>query len=137
MVTADALSERTQTSSSPALRSEADERRTTAWIGQGVVIEGRIVSSKDLRIDGTVEGTIEVGNHVLTVGPQAEVTANLAARSIVISGTVIGNVTATDRVDLHATGSVDGDISSPRLLMVDGARVKGKVTAGGNRTTKT
>ncbi len=137
MVTADALSERSQTSSSPALRSETDERRTTAWIGQGVVIEGRIISSKDLRIDGTVEGTIEVGNHVLTVGPQAEVTANLAARSIVISGTVIGNVTATDRVDLHATGSVDGDISSPRLLMVDGARVKGKVTAGDNRTTKT
>ena len=137
MATADTLSERSQPSSSPALRSEVDERRTTAWIGQGVVIEGRITSSQDLRIDGAVEGTIEVGNHALTVGPRAEVKAHLAARSILIGGTVIGNVTATVRVDLQATGSVEGDISSPRLLMVDGAVVKGKVTAGDNRTTKT
>lgn len=136
MVTAGTLSERTQTSSSPALPPDADERRTTAWIGQGVVIEGRITSSKDLRIDGTVEGTIEVGNHVLTVGPRAEVKANLAAKSILISGTVIGNVTATVRVDLQATASVEGDISSPRLLMVDGAVVKGKVTAGDNPAPK-
>lgn len=136
MVTAGTLSHGTQTSSSPALPSDVDERRTTAWIGQGVVIEGRITSSKDLRIDGTVEGTIEVGNHVLTVGPRAEVKANLAAKSILISGTVIGNVTATVRVDLQATASVEGDISSPQLLMVDGAVVKGRVTAGGTPAAK-
>lgn len=137
MATADSLREQSQTNSSPAPRSEVDERRTAAWIGQGVVIEGRITSSQDLRIDGRVEGTIEVGNHVLIVGARAEVKANLVARSILISGTVIGNVTATDRVDLQATGSVEGDISSPRLMMVDGATVKGKVNAGGNRATKT
>jgi cytoskeletal protein CcmA (bactofilin family) len=137
MATADTLRERSQTNSSPAPRSEVDERRATAWIGQGVVIEGRITSSQDLRIDGRVEGTIEVGNHVLMVGARAAVKANLVARSILISGTVIGNVTATARVDLQATGSVEGDISSPRLVMVDGAVVNGKVDAGSNRTTKT
>src|SRR5437870_9169599 len=137
MATADTLRERSQTNSSAAPRSHDDERRATAWIGQDVVIEGRITSSQDLRIDGRVQGTIEVGNHVLMVGASAVVKADLVARSILISGTVIGNVTATDRVDLQATGSVEGDISSPRLVMVDGAVVKGRVDASGNRAKRT
>ena len=135
MASADTLPERSQTDSSS--RSEVDERRATAWIGQGVVVEGRITSSQDLRIDGRVEGTIEVGDHALMVGTRATVKANLVARSILISGTVIGNVTATDRLDLQATGSVEGDISSPRLVMIDGAVVKGRVDASGNRAKKT
>jgi len=137
MAAADTLRERSQGDSSPAPRSEVDERRATAWIGQGVVIEGRIASAQDLRIDGRVEGTIEVGDHLLIVGKGAAVKANLVARSILISGTVVGNVTATDRIDLQATGSVEGDISSPRLVMVDGAVVKGRVDASGNRARKT
>src|SRR5918996_4663590 len=131
MASADTLRERTDTNSSPAPRSEVDERRVTAWIGQGVVVEGRITSSQDLRIDGRVEGTIEVGDHLLTVGARAAVKANLVARSILISGAVIGNVTATDRLDLQATGSVEGDISSPRLVVADGAIINGKVDTSG------
>jgi cytoskeletal protein CcmA (bactofilin family) len=137
MTSADTLREQSQTNSSPAPRSEVEERRATAWIGQGVVVEGRITSSQDLRIDGRVDGTIEVGDHMLIVGARAAVKANLVARSILISGTVIGNVTARDRLDLQATGSVEGDISSPRLVMVEGALVKGKVDASGNRAKKT
>jgi cytoskeletal protein CcmA (bactofilin family) len=137
MASADTLAERSQTNSSSAARSEVDERRATAWIGQSVVIEGRITSSQDLRIDGKVEGAIEVGDHLLTVGAGAAVKANLVARSILISGSVIGNVTATERLDLKATGSVEGDISAPRLVMVEGAFVKGKVDASGTRAKKT
>jgi cytoskeletal protein CcmA (bactofilin family) len=137
MASADTLAERSQTNSSSAARSEIDERRATAWIGQSVVIEGRITSSQDLRIDGKVEGAIEVGDHLLTVGAGAAVKANLVARSILISGSVIGDVTATERLDLKATGSVEGDISAPRLVMVEGAFVKGKVDASGTRAKKT
>jgi cytoskeletal protein CcmA (bactofilin family) len=137
MASTETLRERSETNSSTVPRSEVDERRATAWIGQGVVVEGRIISSQDLRIDGRVDGTVEVGNHVLMVGARAAVKANLAARSILISGTVIGNVTATDRIDLQATGSVEGDISTPRLVMIDGAIVKGKVNASGSRAEKT
>ena len=137
MASADTLRERSQTTPSPAPRPDVDERRATAWIGQGVVVEGRITSSQDLRIDGRVEGTIEVGDHLLIVGKGAAVKANLVARSILISGTVVGNVTATDRIDLQATGSVEGDINSPRLVMVDGAVVKGRVDASGNRAKRT
>ena len=118
---------------SPRPGSAADERRVTAWIGQGVVVEGKITSTQDLRIDGKVEGTIEVGNHSLILGKGAAVKANLVAKSIVVSGTVIGNVTATDRLDLQATGSVQGDIRSPRLVVADGATINGKIDTGGNR----
>src|SRR5207245_9266635 len=104
--------------------------------GQGVGVECRSSSGQHLRMAGRGEGTIEVGDHVLMTGARAAVKANLVARSILISGTVIGNVTATDRLDLQATGSVDGDISSPRLVMVDGAVVKGRVDASGNRAKK-
>lgn len=133
MASADTLRERSQTDSSPAPRSEVDERRATAWIGQGVVVEGRITSSQDLKIDGRVDGTIEVGDHALIIGASAAVKANLAAKSILISGTVIGNVTATESLDLQATGSVEGNITSPRLVMVEGAIVKGRIDASGRR----
>src|SRR5919106_834251 len=94
--------------------SASDERRVTAWIGQGVVIEG----------------SIEVGNHALILGANASVKADLIARSILISGAVIGNVMATERLDLQATGSVEGDISAPRVVVADGAIIKGKVDTG-------
>jgi cytoskeletal protein CcmA (bactofilin family) len=110
-----------------------DERRVAAWIGQGVNIEGKITSAQDLRIDGKIEGTIEVGNHAVIVGASATVRANLAGRSILISGKVTGNVTATDRVDVQATASVEGDITAPRVVMVDGAFVRGKIQTTGNR----
>src|SRR3954468_21942776 len=115
---------------------ETDERRVTAWIGQGVVVEGRITSAQDLRIDGKVDGTIEVGNHGLIIGAGAAIKADLVARTILISGAVIGNITASERVDLHATGAVDGDINSPRLIMADGAFVNGTVDAGAARPAK-
>jgi cytoskeletal protein CcmA (bactofilin family) len=54
-----------------------------------------------------------------------------------ISGAVTGNVTATERVDVHGTGSVEGDVTTPRLVLTDGAMVNGKVDAGGRRAIKT
>src|SRR5438067_13586899 len=102
----------------------ADERRVAAWIGRGLRIEGRIVSQEHLTIDGQVEGTIEVGDHSLMIGPGAAVKADLIAKTISVSGAVTGNVTATERVVLQPSASVDGDIITPRLSMADGAVVK-------------
>ena len=111
-------------------RGSIDERRVAAWIGRALRIEGRIVSQENLTIDGHVEGTIEVGDHSLTIGASAAVKADLSARSISVSGTVDGNLTASERVDLRPSASVTGDIVTPRLTMDDGALVKGKVEAG-------
>jgi cytoskeletal protein CcmA (bactofilin family) len=119
---------------SPRPGPVGEERRVVAWIGQGVVVEGRITSTQDLRIDGKVEGTIEVGNHGVILGAEAKVKANLVARSIVVSGAVIGNITATERLDLHATATVQGDIQSPRLVVADGATINGKIDTGVRRS---
>lgn len=110
-----------------------DERRVAAWVGRSLRIEGRIVSQENLTIDGQVEGTIEVGEHSLTIGAGATVKADLAAKTVVVSGAVTGNVTATERIELRDTASVTGDIVAPRLLMADGAVVHGTIAASGKR----
>jgi cytoskeletal protein CcmA (bactofilin family) len=110
-------------------KAAVDERRVSAWIGTALVVQGKVISSQDLTIDGKVEGTIELGDHGLTIGSGAEIKADLVAQTITISGAVTGNVTATSVVDLRSTGSVDGDITTPRLIMADGAVIKGKVDA--------
>ncbi len=106
------------------------ERRVAAWIGKAVRVEGKVISAEDLTIDGDVEGSIELGNHSLTIGQGATIKADLTAKSIVISGAVTGNVRASETVELHATGSVSGDINAPRFVMADGATAMGKIDAG-------
>jgi cytoskeletal protein CcmA (bactofilin family) len=106
-----------------------DERRVAAWIGRSLRVEGKIVSQENLTIDGHVDGTIEVGEHTLTIGPGAKVKADLIAKAITISGAVTGNVTASTSVDLRPNASVEGDIRTPKLAMADGATVRGHVDA--------
>lgn len=108
-----------------------DERRIAAWIGKAVVIKGDIKSSQDLTIDGQVEGTIELGDHSLTIGTGAAVTADLIGSTITISGNVSGNITAREKVDLRATGYVKGNITAPRFVMADGAVVMGRIDTSG------
>lgn len=121
------LPARGQQDIAPDLR---DERRRAAWVGKSLRIEGKIVSVDDLTIDGQVDGTIEVGDHSLVIGAGAAVKADLAARSITISGAVTGSVIASERVDLRASGSVVGDIIAPRLALADGAVITGRIEAG-------
>jgi cytoskeletal protein CcmA (bactofilin family) len=112
---------------------DGDERRKAAWIGKFVLIRGDVVSTGDLVIDGKVEGTIELGDHSLTIGEGAAVVANLVARSVTVSGEVKGNITAHASVELRATGTVTGDIKAPQFVMEDGAFLRGKVDAAGKR----
>ena|SRR5882672_3667696 len=106
------------------------ERRVAAWVGKALRVEGRIVSNEDLTIDGSVEGSIELGNHSLLIGPGARVKADLTAKTITISGAVIGKVHATEKVELREGASVEGDINAPRFVMVEGATVRGRIEAG-------
>ena len=106
------------------------ERRLVAWIGKAVRVEGKVISEEDLTIDGDVEGSIELGDHSLTIGQAATIRADLVAKTVTISGKVNGNVRAVDKVELRATGSVDGNITAPRFVMAEGATVMGKVHAG-------
>ena len=110
---------------SPAL--PAEERRVVAWVGKSVIFKGTLISSEDMTIDGQVEGTIEIRDQGLTIGPDADIRADIVARTVTIHGTVIGNIRATDKVDIRETGRIDGDLSSPRIALADGALVRGRV----------
>ena len=110
--------------------SNGTERRQVAWIAKAITVEGKVVSAEDLTIDGIIEGSIELGSHSLTIGPDANIKADLVAKTVTISGKVTGNVKGLEKVDLQATGSVSGDITAPRFAMADGATVTGRVQAG-------
>jgi cytoskeletal protein CcmA (bactofilin family) len=110
-----------------------DERRKSAWIGGSIIVKGDVVSTEDLIIDGQVQGTIELGDHSLTIGQSAAVVADLVAKTVTISGTVTGNVMSTDKVELKSTAKVAGDISAPKFAMEDGANLSGKVDTGSRK----
>jgi cytoskeletal protein CcmA (bactofilin family) len=112
------------------------ERRQIAWIGQNVTIEGRVVSNQDIRIDGRVQGAIEVGQHELVLGPGAELKADVNARTILVGGRLEGDVTATERIQIQATGILLGDIVVPRLIIQDGGVLRGKADVAGTRQNK-
>ena len=112
-----------------------DERRLAAWIGRSVIVKGNVICSEDLTIDGQVEGTIELGDHSLTIGVGAGVKADLVAKIITISGAVKGNIIARDKVELRATSSVDGDIVAPRVVIAEGATLLGRIETSRERPT--
>jgi len=96
-------------------------------LGKSVVIKGELSGSEDLILYGQMEGSIRLPDHTLTIGPHADIKAEISAKAVVIMGAVTGNVTAGEKVDIRATGSVTGDIVSPRLVIVEGGSLHGRV----------
>jgi cytoskeletal protein CcmA (bactofilin family) len=96
-------------------------------IGKSVVIKGELNGSEDLTIEGHVEGKIELKDHVLTIGSNGRIRATVFAKSVIVLGEVVGNVTGTEKVDIRDNGSVDGDIISPRVAIAEGAHFRGSV----------
>ena len=97
-------------------------------LGTSIVIKGDLIASEDLTLYGKMEGSVTLeGGHTLTIGRHADIKAAIDAKAVVIQGTVTGNVTAREKVEIQTTGSVAGDVSSPRLAIADGASIKGKV----------
>ena len=96
-------------------------------LGKSVVIKGELSGSEDLTLYGQMEGSIRLPDHTLTIGPQADIKADISAKAVVIMGRVTGKVTAGEKVEIQATGSVTGDIASPRLAIADGGGLRGRV----------
>lgn len=96
-------------------------------IGKSVVIKGELNGSEDLTIEGHVEGTIQLKDNVLTIGPNGKIKAQIFAKAVIVLGEVSGNVTASDKVDIRDNGSVDGDLISPRVAIAEGAHFRGSV----------
>jgi len=98
-----------------------------ARIGKTVVIRGEVKGSEDLIVDGRVEGTVSLSESRLTIGPTAQVAADLSAKDVLILGQVTGNVVASGRVELRSGCLMEGDIRALRLAVEDNAIFRGKV----------
>jgi cytoskeletal protein CcmA (bactofilin family) len=99
-------------------------------IGEGSVFEGRFHVNGSILIEGKFEGDIKTDDQ-LVVGPTGKVKTDIYARKVIISGTLIGNIIATEEVNLMASGKVLGNISTPKLTVEDGVITEGKVTITG------
>src|ERR1700730_7055839 len=101
--------------------------RTTSYLGPGLQIKGEITGNEDLKLDSKVEGLISIGGFRLIVGPSAQVVDNIVAREAVISGDVIGDISACDRVEIKKSASVLGDLSTSKIIIEEGAYFKGAI----------
>lgn len=98
-----------------------------ANIGKSISIKGDLTGNEDLVIEGKVEGKVELPNNQLTVGANGVVRAEISAKSVVVIGRVAGNVKGSERIEIQATGIVEGDVAAPRLVVSEGAVVNGSI----------
>ena len=122
-----AKKEATPVSSTPVGRFEPDARGGPASIGKVVKIVGQIFSKEDLFVDGDLEGTVELLEHKLTIGPNGTVHAGVKAREVVALGTIQGNVEAAEKIEIRKDAKLVGDIKTARIIIEDGAYFKGSI----------
>ncbi len=101
-----------------------------AHIGKSITIQGDLSGDEDLVIDGTVDGKVELPNNQLTIGAHGTIRAELHAKSVLVIGRVTGDVHGSERVEIQATGIVEGDVTAPRLVIAEGGVVNGSVHMG-------
>ncbi len=104
-----------------------EESNGIVGIGKSIVVKGELSGNEDLRVEGRVEGKIDLNQNLLTVGESGKVKAQIFAKTVVIIGEVLGNVTAVEKVSIQEKGVVDGDISSPRVAIAEGAHFRGSI----------
>lgn len=107
-----------------------------AAIGPSIVVRGDITGDEDLLIHGRVEGSLELPKNDLTVGPDGKVKADLKALKIEVQGEVTGDLNGTDRVVIRRSGTVEGNIVAPRVVLEDGCRFKGSIDMSARQEEK-
>lgn len=96
-------------------------------LSSAVRVEGEITGRQDFFVDGEVNGRVLVPDHQISIGPNANVKADIKAKNVVLVGNVEGNIEATERVELRGTARLLGGLRSPRILIEHGAFIKGTV----------
>src|SRR3954470_23839930 len=109
--------------------SAAGDRTDNTVIGASILISGKLTGDEDLTVRGRVEGEVNL-TKTLIVEPTGIVKANVAVKNAIVSGVVVGNIAATESVELTQEGRMVGDIHSPRVIIVDGASFRGQIDMG-------
>lgn len=104
-----------------------ESRMSNVNIGKTVTITGEVSGNEDLVVEGQINGKVILKDHQLTVGANGRLKAEVTAKAIEVVGEVVGNIVASDKVHVAATGSMQGDICAPRVVLADGARFKGSI----------
>ena len=113
------------------LASRPQQRRIT-HIAPGSRIQGQLTGPTELLVEGEVEGEIRVDAAVM-IGTEGVVHGPVSAQVVRIGGRVFGNVSAADRVEVAPSGSLEGDVAAPRIIIAEGAFFKGRVEMGGEK----
>jgi cytoskeletal protein CcmA (bactofilin family) len=95
--------------------------------GSTLVIKGDVTAAEDLVVEGRVEGSISLPDHVLTIGAGSDLAAAVNARVVVLQGAIAGDINAFERVELKSTGRMNGDLVTPKVQMSDGATFTGRL----------
>src|SRR3954468_1526820 len=98
-------------------------------VGHSILISGKLTGDEDLTVRGRVEGELTL-SRTLIVEPSGVVKANVAVKNAIVSGVVVGNINATESVELTKEGRMVGDVRAPRVIIVDGASFRGRVDMG-------
>ena len=107
--------------------STASSDGSAAVIGRSIRINGDLRGEEDLRIEGDVNGTIQLLNHSLTIGKEGKIRADVYANSVIIDGLMEGDVYGAERVLIRKNAQVHGNITAPRVGLEEGARFKGSI----------
>ena len=113
-------------SPAPVVKSPRSDERIT-YIGKSLVIKGEISGSEPIHIEGKIDGPISLRDCHVNVGRDAVVNSDVQAGEVIIRGNLDGNVTATDRVEVHSGGSLTGHVCAGRISIEYGAYYHGKV----------
>jgi cytoskeletal protein CcmA (bactofilin family) len=126
---------RENVSSSPAAAggpSDPGQKRHITRVAPGTRLLGEVTGATEVLIDGEIEGEVRV-DATVTVGAEGAVTGAVSAPVIRVAGRVVGNLLASDRVEVSPSGSVEGDIAAPRIVIAEGAFFKGRVEMTGEK----
>jgi cytoskeletal protein CcmA (bactofilin family) len=118
---------RPETGSRPDAGRMANAGREAAVIGPSIHIDGDVRGEEDLLIEGEVNGTVQLKNNSLTIGPQGKVRADVYAHSIYVDGLCEGDLYGSERVHIRKSAQVHGNVTSPRVSLEDGAKFKGSI----------
>jgi len=128
----------------PTTPARPTGHRDAAVIGPSIHIDGDVRGEEDLLIEGEVNGTVQLKNNSLTIGPQGKVRADVYAQTVTVDGYMEGDLFGSERVSIRKSAQVRGNVTSPRVSLEDGAKFKGSIemdpqavqsAVGSNRST--